>query len=145
MLNAIGLDSSAVGNHEFDKGIADLQDRIIPAAEWDYLGANVTVDGSPMQEYSLHEVSGLTVGVIGVVTEETPTLVSPGGMTGVEFSDPVEAVNRVAAQLSDGDDSNGEADMASRRTSAATRSPPRACPAPCRPARTSASPSPTWT
>lgn len=111
VLNALGLDSSAVGNHEFDRGVEDLQNRIEPAADWDYLAANVTVDGVQMKEYSLHEASGLTVGVIGVVTEETPTLVSPAGMAGVQFSDPVDAVNRVAAQLTDGDESNGEADI----------------------------------
>ncbi|MDX2357969.1 bifunctional UDP-sugar hydrolase/5'-nucleotidase [Dietzia sp. PP-33] len=111
VLNALGLASSAVGNHEFDRGVEDFQGRIEPAADWDYLAANVTVDGVPMKEYSLHEAGGLTVGVIGVVTEETPTLVSPSGMVGVEFSDPVDAVNRVAARLTDGDDANGEADI----------------------------------
>lgn len=111
VLNALGLAASAVGNHEFDRGIDDLQGRIEPAADWDYLGANVTVDGVPMKEYSLHEVGGLTVGVIGVVTESTPMSVSPGGITGVTFSDPVDAVNRVAAQLSDDDEANGEADV----------------------------------
>jgi 5'-nucleotidase len=111
VLNAMDLKASAVGNHEFDKGIADLTDRIIPAADFDYLGANVTVDGTPMQEYSLVEVNGLTVGVVGVVTEETPTLVNPALIRGVEFGDPVEAVNRVEAQLSDGDAANGEADV----------------------------------
>ena len=111
VLNALGLAASAVGNHEFDRGIEDLQERIEPAAAWDYLGANVTVDGVRMKEYSLHEVGGLTVGVIGVVTAATPTLVSPGGIQGVAFGDPVDAVNRVAAQLDDDDESNGEADV----------------------------------
>lgn len=111
VLGALGLAASAVGNHEFDRGIGDLQDRIEPAADWDYLAANVTVDGAAMKGYSLHEVGGMTVGVIGVVTEDTPTLVSPGALVGVEFDDPVDAVNRVAAQLTDDDETNGEADI----------------------------------
>ena len=40
-LNAAGLDVSAVGNHEFDQGFADLMDRVMPLALWEYLGANV--------------------------------------------------------------------------------------------------------
>jgi 5'-nucleotidase len=40
-LNAAGLDVSSVGNHEFDQGFADLTDRVIPRALWEYLGANV--------------------------------------------------------------------------------------------------------
>lgn len=111
VLNALGLKASAVGNHEFDRGVADLRDRIAPAADWDYLAANVTVHGEQMPEYSLHEVSGMTVGVIGVVTDQTPSIVSPGGIQGVRFSDPVDAVNRVAARLDDGDPRNGEADI----------------------------------
>ena len=41
-------------------------------------------------------IDGVTVGVIGAVTEETPSLVSPGGITDLDFGDPVAAVNRVA-------------------------------------------------
>ncbi len=44
-LNAAGLDVSAVGNHEFDKGFADLTDRVMPRADWEYLGANVYRQG----------------------------------------------------------------------------------------------------
>ena len=121
VMNAIGLDASAVGNHEFDKGWADLRDRIIGGdvhnptnAHWDYLGANVYAKGTQdpvLPEYAIITINGIRVGVIGAVTEETPSLVSPGGITELDFGDPVEAVNRVAGELSDGDDSNGEADV----------------------------------
>ena len=119
MFNALDLDASAVGNHEFDKGWADLRDRVIGApgaenAEWDYLGANVYADGTEdpvLPEYGTYEKDGLTIGVIGVVTEETSTLVSPGGITEIDFGNPTDAVNRVAAELSDGDPANGEADV----------------------------------
>lgn len=117
VLNALDLNASAVGNHEFDQGFDDLVDRVIDGgtnAQWDYLGANVYLAGTEtpaLDEYSLFQVSGLTVAVVGAVTEETPTLVTPGGISALDFGDPVEAVNRVAAQLSDGDEGNGEADI----------------------------------
>ncbi|MBO3103053.1 ExeM/NucH family extracellular endonuclease [Cellulomonas fengjieae] len=117
VLNALELDASAVGNHEFDKGFTDLTDRVIAGgtnAEWDYLGANVYLRGTTtpaLPEYTVLELDGVSVGVIGAVTQETPTLVTPAGIAQLEFGDPVEAVNRVAAQLSDGDESNGEADV----------------------------------
>ena len=44
-LNAAGLDVSAVGNHEFDQGCADLTDRVMPLALWEYLGANIYEKG----------------------------------------------------------------------------------------------------
>nr|WP_308190795.1 5'-nucleotidase C-terminal domain-containing protein [Arthrobacter hankyongi] len=112
VLNTLGLAATAVGNHEFDAGFADLTGRVTPASKYPQLGANVYQRGTTtpaLQEYQLVPVNGLTVGVIGVVTEETSTLVSPGGITAVEFGDPVAAVNRVAAQLSDG--TGDEADV----------------------------------
>ena len=113
VLNALGLQASAVGNHEFDQGLADLTGRVEERADWPYLGANVYgSDGEPvLPEYAIVESGGLDVGFIGVVTRETPSLVTPTGVAGLTFGDEVEAANRVAAELSDGDDSNGEADV----------------------------------
>jgi 2',3'-cyclic-nucleotide 2'-phosphodiesterase (5'-nucleotidase family) len=111
-LNAAGLDASAVGNHEFDKGIDDLLNRVIPRAEFDYLGANVYRDGKrALPAYSVEDIGGVRVGYIGVVTAQTGELVSPDGIRGVEFRDPVTEAETVAAQLSDGDESNGESDV----------------------------------
>ena len=112
VLNALELETSAVGNHEFDRGFDELAGRVTDESDFSYLGANVYEAGTEtpvLQEYELIEVDGLTVGVIGAVTEETPTLVSPAGITSLSFGDPVEAVNRVAAELSDGEGRAGGA------------------------------------
>ncbi|MEN0129745.1 MAG: ExeM/NucH family extracellular endonuclease [Brevundimonas sp.] len=114
VLNALDLQASAVGNHEFDKGFADLAGRVSDAASWDYLGANVYDKGTTnpaLDEYKVLDLDGVRVGIIGAVTQETPTLVTPGGIADLDFGDPVAAVNRVADQLTDGDESNGEADV----------------------------------
>ncbi|MBW8871718.1 MAG: ExeM/NucH family extracellular endonuclease, partial [Leifsonia sp.] len=114
VLNALELKTSAVGNHEFDKGYADLTGRVKDAADFSYLGANVYEKGTKtpaLPQYATFTVDGLKVGVIGAVTQETPTLVSPGGVSSLDFGDPVEAVNRVAGELTDGDPANGEADV----------------------------------
>jgi 5'-nucleotidase len=117
VLNALDLRASAIGNHELDGGYSDLVDRVIAGgtnALWPYLGANVYLAGTTtpaLQEYTVLEVAGKRLAIVGAVTAETPSLVSPGGITALEFGDPVEAVNRVVAQLSDGDEANGEADV----------------------------------
>ncbi|WP_236120454.1 ExeM/NucH family extracellular endonuclease [Cellulomonas palmilytica] len=119
VLNALELTASAVGNHELDQGYADLTDRVIGPdgarnAQWAYLGANVYLDGTTtpaLDEYTTFDMDGVTVAVIGAITEETPALVTPAGIANLDFGNPVEAVNRVAAQLTDGDESNGEADV----------------------------------
>ncbi|WFP17498.1 bifunctional metallophosphatase/5'-nucleotidase [Citricoccus muralis] len=113
-LNVLGLQASALGNHEFDQGREDLDTRIVERSAFPQLGANVLeADGEPAYEpYTLLETeSGHTVAVIGAVTPETTTLVSPAGIADLTFADPVEHVNRYAEALSDGDDANGEADI----------------------------------
>ncbi|MCD2441516.1 bifunctional metallophosphatase/5'-nucleotidase [Agromyces sp. SYSU K20354] len=113
-LNAAGLDVSSVGNHEFDKGFADLTDRVMPLADWEYLGANIyhkdTTDPA-LPEYWLQKFQGVTIGFVGAVTDELPSLVSPTGIEDISVGSPVEAANRVADQLSDGKKGNGEADI----------------------------------
>jgi len=121
VLNEIGLDASSVGNHEFDKGWADLRDRVLGGdptnptnASWDYLGANVYAKGTQnpvLPSFETFDVGGVSVGVIGAVTQETSSLVSPGGIADLDFGPVVPALNRVAGELSDGDTTNGEADV----------------------------------
>jgi len=102
VLNALDLRASAPGNHEFDKGASDLTGRVDELADFPYLAANVFKDGKPLlQEYAIFEVDGVRVGVIGAITESTPTLVTPSGIQGIEFRDPVAEVNRVVAQIDD--------------------------------------------
>ncbi len=113
-LNAAGLDVSSVGNHEFDQGFADLTDRIIPRADWEYLAANVydKTTGKPaLPQYYTETFQGVTVGFIGAVTNELPSLVSPAGIANLDVRDVTTEVNRVAAQLRDGYADNGEADV----------------------------------
>lgn len=121
-LNAMGLDVSAVGNHEFDQGFADLTQRIMApydaatnpfgGATWEYLGANVrqAADGSAalpetwiasFDNGTATTADDVKLGFIGVVTEETDSLVSPGGITGLAFEDEAVAANRAAAALED--------------------------------------------
>ena len=95
-LRTAGLDVSSVGNHEFDRGIDDLKNRVIPRygkhnrnAGANYaLGANVYHEGThkpALREYALRKVQGVTVGFIGVVTEQTKSMVTPSGVAGLDF------------------------------------------------------------
>jgi len=132
ILNAMGIQVSAVGNHEFDNGAQKLADRINgapmgsdapsddPAATWiapdfPYLWANL--DGMPDTDHGGNytilrdEASGADIAFVGAVTDELPSLVSPAGIAGIEIADPATTINRIADELKDGDASNGEADV----------------------------------
>jgi 5'-nucleotidase len=113
-LNMAGLDVSAVGDHEFERGFSDLTGRIIPQADFPYLAANVydTSTGEPaLQQYSIEERSGVRVAFVGAVTTDLPRLVRSSATVGIEAREIAPELNRVAAQLSDGDESNDEAEV----------------------------------
>jgi len=113
-LNAAGMTVSAIGNHELDRGQDDLRDRIEPAADFDYVSANIvdSATGAPaFDPYAIRTVSGVRVGFIGATTELIPELVSPAGIEDLAMSDIVDSVNAVADDLTDGDAANGEADV----------------------------------
>jgi len=112
VLNEAGLEVSAVGNHEFDKGYNDLVNRVMApydattnpygGASWTYLGANVRLSGTDapaLPETWTQTFGDVTVGFIGVVTDETPSLVSPDGVAGLTFQKEYVATNREAAEL----------------------------------------------
>ncbi|MCK6209685.1 5'-nucleotidase C-terminal domain-containing protein [Georgenia sp. EYE_87] len=115
-LNGMGLFASAVGNHEFDQGADDLTGRVSDLADFPYLVANVEGDLPNIDEYAIYTAQEgteeeVTIGFVGVVTPEVPSLVTPAGIEGLTFGSMLENANRVARQLSDGDETNGEADV----------------------------------
>ena len=115
-LNAMSLDASALGNHELDQGLTDLETRILPASNFPILAANVS-GSTPLSAEGggkgtfIKEVGGVRVGFVGVVTDELPTLVSPSALSTLTLSPAVASANARAAELKDGDPANGEADV----------------------------------
>jgi len=114
-LNAAGLDVSAVGNHELDQGYSDLVNRVMApfdattnpygGAQWQYIAANLKMKttGDPAVPATwIKDVGGVQVGFVGAVTEDLPTLVSPGGIADISVEDIVTSVNTAAADLVDG-------------------------------------------
>lgn len=115
-LNELGFDVGTVGNHEFDEGVTEMM-RLIhggahPKTEKDfgpfegaafpYVVANVVDEKTGnliMDPYVVKEVDGVKIGFIGVVTTETPSIVTPSGVAGVKFTDETEAINKYAKEL----------------------------------------------
>jgi 5'-nucleotidase len=90
-----------VGNHELDDG-PEVLARFAAALDFPLLGANVDISAEPSLEglilpHLLTNIGGETLGVIGVVTEETAELSRPGPTIGFL---PIEAtLERVASEL----------------------------------------------
>jgi len=105
-MNYLKFDAMTVGNHEFDWGQKHLQDRI-KQSNFPFLGANIYQSGtnqllSGVKPYTMVNVNGIKVGIIGVITLETPLTQLPSNLTGITFKNPnpiiAECVKELKAQ-----------------------------------------------
>ena len=116
VLNRLRMDVSALGVHELDHGLGDLEGRVLPYATFPILAANVSGSDALSAEgdgrgISIKEVDGVRVGFIGVVTDELPKLISSSTRAHLTVAPAVSTANARAAELKDGDPDNGEADV----------------------------------
>lgn len=113
-LNAAGVDVSALGNHEFDQGRSDVDNRLAKGFSFPLISANIidkTTGTYAYDPYFIKTVGGVRVAFVGAITQDMPGLVSPAGITSLTFADIASSVDTVADQLKDGNESNGEADV----------------------------------
>jgi 2',3'-cyclic-nucleotide 2'-phosphodiesterase (5'-nucleotidase family) len=101
--NAWGLDATSLGNHEFDYGVARLQQHIARAT-FPFLATNVTDEGTGarpdwLQPSKVFTINGIEVGVIGAELKETPELVSAGATAGLAFGDEAAAIRAESERL----------------------------------------------
>ena len=97
LMNAMSFDAMVLGNHEFDFGQAELKRRMAEAA-FPILGANVEgLNG--LKPFIIKERGGVRVGIIGIVTEETPIATHPRNVSGLKFLSPVEIVEKGVREL----------------------------------------------
>lgn len=127
-LNKIGLEFNAVGNHEFDKGAAELRrlqnggckitngvpdpnsckglgsnaPGTFDGARFKWLSANVfeTATGRTLlPPYGIKSFQGAKVAFIGMTLKGTPAIVTPTGVAGLEFRDEADTVNALIPRL----------------------------------------------
>lgn len=97
LMNSMQFDAMVVGNHEFDYG-REVLEKLIAQARFPVLGANVQgVKG--LKAFVVKIKGGLKVGIIGVVTGDTPVSTHPRNVAGLTFTPPVEAVRTLVKQL----------------------------------------------
>jgi 5'-nucleotidase len=111
-LNAMKLDVSSVGNHEFDEGVTELlrmqnggchpvdgcyfPGEPYPGANFQWLAANVvneTTGETPLPPYWIKKINAVKIGFIGMTLEATDTLVAAAGIQGWDFLDEAQTAN----------------------------------------------------
>jgi 5'-nucleotidase len=101
--NHMGYKAATIGNHEFDWGQARLQERMAQAT-FPFLLANVFMTGTDVRPAwltptAMFTIKGQQVGVIGVTSKDTPTIVMAGNTAGLDFREPGPVVSQLAAEL----------------------------------------------
>ena len=122
IMNRIGLEFNAVGNHEFDRGPAELlrlqnggcakNARRQPCrleqfggAQYKYLSAStIRDDGStlfPATGLKTFQTSAgkITIGFIGLSLRAVPALVTPDALKGLHFEDEADTINAQVPRL----------------------------------------------
>ncbi|MEU5690936.1 bifunctional metallophosphatase/5'-nucleotidase [Actinosynnema sp. NPDC020468] len=117
ILNRVGLEATAAGNHEFDEGYKELlriqkggchptdgcqfRDKY-KGANFPILGANVTLakNGLPaLPPFWVEYREGVPIGFIGMPLKDVPILVDPNGIKDLKFGDEIAAANKYADLL----------------------------------------------
>lgn len=125
-MNAMGLDATSVGNHEFDEGWHELlrmqtggclddgdgqnNQNSCPdpkagfeGAKFDYLSANVFFENTQrtlLDPYTVKKFkNGQKIAFIGMTLEATPNIVTKAGVEGLAFKDEVETANALVPKL----------------------------------------------
>jgi 5'-nucleotidase len=123
-LSLMGLEASAVGNHEFDKGTGELLrlqgggcsvapggsgpgeackgPQPFKGAGFRYLAASTVVDATGQTLFPAYHVKrfqGIPVAFIGLTLKDTPTIVVPEGVRGLTFRDEADTVNALVPEL----------------------------------------------
>ena len=103
ILNEIGYDAMAVGNHEFDFGLDEVK-KYKEILNFPLLSSNTYINGARLFEASTivdkdKNVVGDEFVVIGVTTPETATKTHPKNVQGVTFTDPISEVNKVIDEI----------------------------------------------
>jgi 5'-nucleotidase len=116
--NEMGLDYNGVGNHEFDEGVDELlrmqnggchpvdgcrDGDGFSGASFDFLAANVAYNDTGETIFAPYKIrkfeGGIKVAVVGMTLEGTPSIVSPAGISTVNFADEAATVNNLVPVL----------------------------------------------
>jgi 5'-nucleotidase len=116
-MTMMGLDLSAVGNHEFDEGADELRrmqnggchprdgcrgPAPFEGAGFHYLAASTIVEATGQTIFpasAIRTFDGVRVGFIGLTLEGTPDALAPSSSAGLRFLDEVTTINAEAARL----------------------------------------------
>jgi 5'-nucleotidase/UDP-sugar diphosphatase len=101
VMSRMGYDVGLLGNHEFDYGWKQIS-KFMETANFPLLNSNAfDPEGNPLGDgsFRIMEINGIRIGVLGLITEETPYIIIPEGNEGLRFDPPEKHLQRMVDQL----------------------------------------------
>ncbi|MGH2519565.1 MAG: metallophosphoesterase, partial [Chloroflexota bacterium] len=96
-----GYQLAAIGNHDLEHGLEGLREML--AAGHDFVAANLTLSDAQVSARvhpaAIASFNGFRVGLTGITTEETLTLVPRARLTGIGILPPLASVGAVVREL----------------------------------------------
>lgn len=116
-LNMMGLDFSAVGNHDLDEGLdelmriqngscqptdGNLSNSSFEGAHFQFLAANIvneSTNDTIFPAYNITYIQGVPIGFIGIALKDTPYIVTASKVKGLRFLDEATTINEQVKKL----------------------------------------------
>ena len=104
LMSNIGMEVTALGNHEFDWGLDKIINTTMKDAKYSIICANLYDKNKGTRVFDPYKIitkDGVRIALIGAITTETPGIVLPANVDNYKFTDPTAEINAIAKDIKD--------------------------------------------
>jgi len=101
----MGMEVTALGNHEFDWGLDAINKTTMTGANYSIVCANMYDKGTnnrPYEPYKIITKDGVRIAVIGAILKDAKAIIMPALVAPFDFRDPATEINACAEEIKDG-------------------------------------------
>lgn len=102
IFNSIGMEVTALGNHEFDWPLDTLNNITMKGADYSIVCANARRQDDGKLLYPPSKIikkNGIRIAIVGAITKHTPSLEENEYVNNIEFTDPAEEINKEVKRI----------------------------------------------
>ncbi|MBU3159829.1 5'-nucleotidase C-terminal domain-containing protein [Clostridium frigoris] len=103
VLTDMGMEVTALGNHEFDWGLGAI-DKTMIGASYNIVCANMYKKGTSERPYAPYKIitkDGVRIAVIGAILQDAPNIIMPALVAPYDFKDVATETNKEAKNIRD--------------------------------------------
>ena len=105
-LSNMGMEVTALGNHEFDWGLDTIDNTTMKDADYSIVCSNLYIKGSNERKYDPYKIidkNGIRIAVIGGILNDVKTIVLPANIAEYEVKDLTSEINKCADEIKNND------------------------------------------